>query len=69
MPSIIRKWAVSNFQEWHEFHDSTDGKSGEALCTYQCYAPLPPVRAIVGQGGDLINLHINKLPQYTGHTQ
>ena len=25
------------------------------LCTYQCYAPLPPVRAIVGQGGDLIN--------------
>ena len=29
------------------------------LCAYQCYAPLPPVRAIVGQGGDLINLHIN----------
>ena len=31
----------------------------ELLCAYQCYAPLPPVRAIVGQGGDLINLHIN----------
>ena len=29
------------------------------LCAYQCYAPLPPVRAILGQGGDLINLHIN----------
>ena len=29
------------------------------LCAYQCYAPLPPVRAIVGQSGDLINLHIN----------
>ena len=29
------------------------------LCAYQCYAPLPPVWAIVGQGGDLINLHIN----------
>ena len=29
------------------------------LCAYQCYAPLPPVRAIVGQRGDLINLHIN----------
>ena len=29
------------------------------LCGYQCYAPLPPVRAIVGKGGDLINLHIN----------
>ena len=26
---------------------------------YQCYAPLPPVRAILGQDGDLINLHIN----------
>ena len=26
---------------------------------YQCYAPLSPVQAIVGQGGDLINLHIN----------
>ena len=24
-----------------------------------CPTPLPPVRAIVGQGGDLINLHIN----------
>ena len=23
------------------------------LRAYQCYAPLPPVRAIVGQGGDL----------------
>ena len=31
----------------------------EILCAYQCYAPLPPVRVIVGQGGDLINLHIN----------
>ena len=31
----------------------------DLLCAYQCYAPLPPVRAIVGQGGDLINLHIN----------
>ena len=30
-----------------------------ALCAYQCYAPLPPVRAIVGQGGDLTNLNIN----------
>ena len=29
------------------------------LCAYQCYAPLPPVRAIVGQGGDLTNLNIN----------
>ena len=29
------------------------------LCAYQCYAPLPPVWAIVGQCGDLINL-----PQY-----
>ena len=29
------------------------------LCAYQCYTPLPPVRAIVGQGGDLINFHIN----------
>ena len=29
------------------------------LCAYQCYAPLSPVQAIVGQGGDLINLHIN----------
>ena len=29
------------------------------LCAYQCYVPLPPVRAIVGQNGDLINLHIN----------
>ena len=35
------------------------GRPCTALCTYQCYAPLPPVRAIVGQGGDLINLHIN----------
>ena len=31
------------------------------LYAYQCYAPLPPVWAIVGQGGDLINLHINCL--------
>ena len=31
----------------------------DMLCAYQCYAPLPPVRAIVGQRGDLINLHIN----------
>ena len=30
-----------------------------SLCAYQCYAPLPPVRAIVGQGGDLTNLNIN----------
>ena len=30
-----------------------------ALCAYQYYAPLPPVRAIVGQGGDLTNLNIN----------
>ena len=29
------------------------------LCAYQCYAPLPPVQAIVGQGGDLTNLNIN----------
>ena len=29
------------------------------LCAYQCYAPLSPVWAIVGQGGDLINLHTN----------
>ena len=29
------------------------------LCAYQYYAPLPPVRAIVGQGGDLTNLNIN----------
>ena len=29
------------------------------LCAYQCYTPLPPVRAIVGQGGDLTNLNIN----------
>ena len=33
--------------------------TGGDLVSYQCYAPLPPVRAIVGQGGDLINLHIN----------
>ena len=48
----------------------------ELLCAYQCYAPLPPVRAIVGQGGDLINLHINcpnirdipnnQIPDYRG---
>ena len=31
----------------------------DELCAYQCYAPLPPVRAIVGQGGDLTNLNIN----------
>ena len=31
----------------------------ESLCAYQCYAPLPPVQAIVGQGGDLTNLNIN----------
>ena len=29
------------------------------LFAYQCYTPLPPVRAIVGQGGDLTNLNIN----------
>ena len=29
------------------------------ICAYQYYAPLPPVRAIVGQGGDLTNLNIN----------
>ena len=34
-------------------------KLASRLCAYQCYAPLPPVRAIVGQGGDLTNLNIN----------
>ena len=33
--------------------------SQRVLCSYQYYAPLPPVRAIVGQGGDLTNLNIN----------
>ena len=25
------------------------------ICAYQCYTPLPPVQAIVGQGGDSTN--------------
>ena len=37
----------------------TTRAAGTVLCAYQCYAPLPPVWAILGQGGDLINLHIN----------
>ena len=40
---------------------SAPGSEASELCAYQCYAPLPPVRAIVEHSGDLIkkNLHIN----------
>ena len=37
---------------------SAPGNEASELCAYQCYAPLPPIRAIV-ESGDLINLHIN----------
>jgi len=32
------------------------------LCTYQCNAPLPQVRAEVGEGGDCVSENYNSPP-------
>ena len=46
-------------KSYHAREKRATSRTPSLLCAYQCYAPLPPVWAIVGQGGDLINLHIN----------
>ena len=44
---------LQHFSHLYYCKDCIQQSGLTALCTYQCYAPLPPVRAIVRQSGDL----------------
>ena len=70
LPYKTQYWLATTLHPYHlcsvgswilkqAFKQVTNQSCCTMWCAYRCYAPLPPVWALVGQGGDLTNLNTN----------